>query len=149
MNCCFLEPKGCDTDGFLEKSSSIFRNFDFRDISWTYFWKIHPSIFCDNLFSFCKISVCITPRNSLNIIFRLNALFWTSFFLQFANNFSKNGSVWCLEIHKKFHESRNPGFGWVFQKTVLKKTEIIMDEFSRKGKPVRNIPGIHLKNISY
>ena len=82
---------GCDTDGFLENSSSIFSKFQFpwheldrflenssnnfllladprklipkfseisvfRGMSWTDFWKIHPSIFCEYLFSFCKIS---------------------------------------------------------------------------------------------
>ena len=74
----------------------FFRNFDFRGD----FWKTHPSIFCEYLSIFCKISghdldwflenssilgcvfqnsVCFTPRNSLNIFFRPNALFWISF----------------------------------------------------------------------
>ena len=57
----------------------FFRNFNFRGMSWTDFWNIHPSIFCEYLFSFSQISVCVTPRDSLNIIFRLNALFWMSF----------------------------------------------------------------------
>jgi len=34
----------------------FFRNLNFRGISGTDFWKIHPSIFCEYLFSFCKIS---------------------------------------------------------------------------------------------
>ena len=36
---------GCDTDGFLENLSSNFRNFNFRGMSWTDFWKIYSSFF--------------------------------------------------------------------------------------------------------
>ena len=63
-------------------------------------WKTQPSIFCEYLFSFWKISghklvrllenssifwwvfqksICVTPRNSSKIIFRPNSLFWMSF----------------------------------------------------------------------
>ena len=47
------------------------RNFNFRGISWTVFWKIHPSIFCEYLFSFCKISGHELDRFLVKI--------WTSF----------------------------------------------------------------------
>ena len=64
----------------LENSSRIFSEISvFQGVSRTDFWTIHPSIFCQYLFSFWTISVCVPPQNSLNTIFRLNALFWMSF----------------------------------------------------------------------
>ena len=69
----------------------FFRSLNFRGMSCADFWKIHQSKFV----SFCnkmghdldrykyglvfQKSVFVTPRNSWNIIFRLNALFWISF----------------------------------------------------------------------
>ena len=64
-------------------------------LSWTDLWEIHPSIFCEYLFSFSKIpghelDRCQIWKSFLEIglyhapeffayHFRLNALFWTSF----------------------------------------------------------------------
>ena len=69
QNCSF---PGCDTDGYLENSSIIFSKFQFPGHELDRFLENTSIIFC-------KISVCSTPQNSLNIILRLNALFWTSF----------------------------------------------------------------------
>ena len=59
---------------FWKTEPVFFRNLNFRGMSWTDFWKTPPYLdVCS------QKSVCVTPRNSSNLIFRLNALFWMSF----------------------------------------------------------------------
>ena len=49
----------------LENSSSYPEISVFRGATQTVFWKIHPLFFYAYLFSFCKISIWVTSRNSL------------------------------------------------------------------------------------
>ena len=64
----------CDTDGFLENSSSIFSKFKSPGV-----WAGPISgKFVHIWISFPEISLC-HARNSSNINFQLNALFWMSF----------------------------------------------------------------------
>ena len=126
----------------------FFQNFNFRGMSWTDFWIVHPSIFCEYLFSFSKISwheldrflenssifgwnfqksVCVTPRNS-KFIFWLNVLFWMSFLeivLAHTPDLNKTESILVGWV---FQRDGRPvscpkiiklTIGWVFQKSVL------------------------------
>ena len=60
--------QGTARDRFLKNSSNVtlamcFRNFNFRGVSWTGFWKT-PSIFYKYLFSFCIILKKISYLNN-------------------------------------------------------------------------------------
>ena len=111
----------CDIDGVPENSSSIFPNWKFQS---SFSGENRSVIFCVYLFSFCKISgheldrflenlsifgwvseksIFVTPRYSLNIIFRLNALFWITF-----------PEIGLCHVSKFL----NLTIGWVFQKSV-------------------------------
>ena len=66
--------RGVTQTDFWKSCPVFFRIFNFRGMSWTDFWKTPPYLdVCS------QKSVCVTPRNSSNLIFRLNALFWMSF----------------------------------------------------------------------
>ena len=101
---------------FWKTHSVFFQNCNFRGISWTDFWKIHRSIFCEHL-SFCKIwghnsrpiteiGLCYAPNYKIND--------WMSF-----PEIGLAHTVWVIpRIWTKLNRSQLIWVGWVFHQSV-------------------------------